>query len=118
MSKYIIIDFEDTAGLAERQEDGTYSPVPLNNKTALLALLEEIANDGSVREAGVRTELTLNDRQAALEKLGYEFDPADTIADITVHRDIYSEAGATVVCGPYTRTEAIELAEERNNGRI
>lgn len=122
MSKYIIIDFEGTAGLAERQEDGTYTPIPLTNKTALLTLLAEIANDGSVSEAEAntesKTELTLDQRQAALEKLGYEFDSNDATDDIAVHRDIFDDDEYPVVCGHYTRTEAIELVEEYNNGNL
>lgn len=117
MSKYIIIDDGYTATLGERQEDGSYKTLNLSEKGALVRLLEEIANDGSVSE-GEAAEPTLKERQEALEKLGYVFDAADTIADIAVHRDIDRADEYGIVCGVYTRTEAIELAEEHSNGRI
>ena len=116
MSKYIIIDFEGTAGLAERQEDGTYAPVRLTEKAALVALLTEFANNGSL-VASEPAERTLDQRQADLEALGYVFDSGDTAEDIYSHRDVWFEDDY-VLCGYYSRTEALEEVEEHNNGRI
>lgn len=122
MSKYIIIDHGYTATLGERQEDGSYKTLDLSEKGALVRLLEEIANDGSVREAGVNIEpsspRTLEQRQAALEAVDYVFDTSDSADDICVHRDIHHKDGDFYVCGAYTRTEAIELAEEHYNGSL
>lgn len=122
MSKYIIIEhIFGGSQLAKRQEDGTYQAVDLNDKATLLSLLEEIANDGSVsEEKGV--ELTLDERQAELEALGYYFDPADAeyADDYLMHRDVNltDEYGTTVFCRAGTREAAISGAEEHYNGTI
>lgn len=126
MSKYIIIEhIFGGSQLAKRQEDGTYQAVDLNAKATLISLLEEIANDGSVSEEKSlenKPELTLDERQAELEALGYYFDPADAeyADDYVMHRDVNltDEYGTTVFCRAGTREVAISGAEEHYNGTI
>lgn len=118
MSKYIIIDDGYTATLGERQEDGSYKTLDLSEKGALVRLLEEIANDGSVREAGVRTELTLDERIERLREAGYDISNSEVRYPTEIrHRDaLLGDELATCMSG--TLEEFVIDIEEDNNARI
>lgn len=81
MSKYILVEgrYGDLA-LAKRTEDGTYATIDLEDKATLVALLVDLANDGSELTsvgAVAEPELTLEQRIERLRKWGYEIDEVD-----------------------------------------
>ena len=125
MSKYIIIDDGYNATLGERQEDGSYKTLNLSEKGALVRILEEIANDGSVSEADPAAGLTLAGRIQRLREAGYGFS-SDILddPDNNKHRDSWvgdsddGYDGFWSFCNNATLEEVIEATEEHNNGRI